>query len=153
MTESEKERSEGTNWLGLLSFGFFLALLGTIWVVTPNLTEEVSDFFADFQLKNVTENIIFPAPEHNHPVVYTAATQFCFIFGAFQIVILALRFILNESLNRKTETLSGMVFLFSAGFFLYMLSSEAIGWFSFLAGLIISAGLAIVTSSIVKLLR
>jgi len=115
----------------------------------------VRDFFEGFHLQNVTENIVFPAPEHqyNHLEVYTAAMQFCLIFGAFQIVILALRFVLHESLNRKAETLSGITFWFSAGFFLYMLASKTIGWFGFLAGLIISVGLMIITSSIIKLLR
>jgi hypothetical protein len=155
MAENEKRRTRGTDWLSLISFGFFLILIGTIWMATPNLTEKVRDFFEDFHLQNVTENIVFPAPEHqyNHLDVYTAAMQFCLIFGAFQILILVLRFVLHESLNRTAETLSGIVFWFSAGFFLYMLASQTIGWFGFLAGLIISVGLTIIASSFVKLIR
>ena len=154
MTENEK-RLKGTDWLGIFSFGFFLILFGTIWIITPNSTEEVVNFFKDFHLENVTENIVFPAPKHeyNHLVVYTAAMQFCFIFGAFHIVILALRFVFHEPLDRKSGTISGMVFWLIAGFFLSMLASQTIGWFSFLAGLIISAGLTIIVSSIVKLFR
>ena len=155
MAENEKRRTKGTDWLGLLSFGFFLVLIGTIWMATPNFTEKVTNFFKDFQLQNVNEHIFFPAPEHqyNHLEVYTAAMQFCLIFGAFQIVILALRFVLHESLNRTAEALSGMVFWFSVGFFLYMLANETIGGFGFLAGLIISVGLTIIASSFVKLIR
>jgi len=152
MTENEKKRSEGTDLLSLLSFGFFLAVLGAIWAVTPNFTDEVTSFFTDFQLANVTENITFPAPKASHPVVYTAAMQFCFVFGIFQIAILAVRFVLHESLNRKADTLSGMAFWFSAGSFLYMLANKTLGWFGFIGGLIVSIGLLIVTSSMVKLL-
>jgi len=152
MAENEKKRLEGTDLLSLLSFGFFLAIFGAIWMITPNFTDEVTSFFTDFQLANVTENITFPAPKASHPVVYTAAMQFCFIFGTFQIVILAMRFVLHESLNRKADTLSGMAFWFSAGSFLYMLANETISWFGFIGGLIVSVGLLIVTSSIVKLI-
>jgi hypothetical protein len=153
MTEKEKKGSKGTDWLGLISFGFFLILVGTILTVTPNFTEEVISFFKDFHLANVTSKIVFPAPESNHPVVYTAAMQFCLVFGAFQIVILTLRFVFHESSKRKIETLSGIVFWFTVGFFLYLLTNEVIGWFGFIAGVIISIGLTIIVSNIFKLLR
>lgn len=153
MTETERKRSKGTDWLGLISFGFFLILVGIIWTVTPNFTEEVSNFFKDFHLAKVTNTIVFPAPKSNHPIVYTASKQFCLFFGAFQIVILALRFALREPFNRKIETLTGIVFWFAVGSFLYLLTNEVIGWFGFIAGVIISVGLTIITSSIFKLLR
>jgi hypothetical protein len=153
MAENKKRRNRGADWLGLLSFGFFLILIGSIWMATPNLTEKLADFFDDFHLQNLSEHIVFPAPEHqyNHLEVYTAAMQFCLVFGAFQILILILRFVLYEPLNKKADTISGIVFWFSAGFFLYMLASESIGWFGFLAGLIISVGLMIIASNFVKL--
>lgn len=153
MTEVEKKRLKGMDWLGLLSFGFFLVLFGMIWALTPNLTEEARTFFNDFHLKNVTENITFPAPEHSHPVVYAAAMQFCLVFGAFHIVLIALRLVLHQSLNEMSGTISGMVFWLSVGFFLSMLANETIGWFGFLAGVIISVGLLIIVSSIIKLFR
>jgi hypothetical protein len=155
MAESVKKRSEGTNWLGLLSFGLFLILLGTIWTATPNLTEEVRTFVdpKNWRLENVTENIAFPEPQGSYAVLYTAAMQFCFIFGVLQIAILVLRFVFHESTNRKAETVSGMAFWFSISCFIYMLTSESIPWFSFIGGIIISAGLALLTSSFVKLFR
>jgi len=150
---SEKKGLKVSDWLGILNFGFFLILVGTIWIITPNFTNEITYFFNDFSLKNVTENIVFPAPEHNHPNLYTAAMQFCFVFGAFQIAILALRFVFHEPLSKKADAIAGIVFCFAVGFFLSMLANEIISWFGFIAGLIISVGLLIITSSIIKLLR
>ena len=155
MAGNERKTSKGTDWLGLLSFGFFILLLGTIWIITPNLSKEVETFFTpeNWRLRNVTENITFPEPERSYPIIYTAAMQFCFTFGAFQIAIFTLRFILHEPLGRIGETLSGMVFLFGAGFFLSMLANETVSWFGFLAGLIVSVGLSIMVSGIVKLFK
>lgn len=155
MAGNVEKRSEGTNWLGLLSFGLFLMLLGTIWTATPNLTEDVRTFVdpKNWHLKNVTENIAFPEPKDSHSILYTATMQFCLIFGVLQIVILVLRFAFHESLNRKAETVSGVAFWFSFGCFLYMLVSESIPWFGLIGGIIISAGLALLTSSFVKLFR
>jgi hypothetical protein len=150
-----KKLTEGTNWLSLLSVGFFFVLLGTILIVTPNLIEEVSAFVnpKNWHLQNVTDNIAFPEPKSSYPVLYTAVLQFSLIFGALQVVILVLRFAFHESVNRKADTVSGMAFWFSIGYFLYMLASVSIPWFAFLAGIIISAGLALLCSSIVKLFR
>ncbi|MCS7115404.1 MAG: hypothetical protein RMJ15_04790 [Nitrososphaerota archaeon] len=77
--------------------------------------------------------------------------QFGLAFGASQIIILVLRFVFHDSLKRKAETFSGIVFWFIAGFFLQMLSSEALSWFGFIAGLIIACGAAMTASSVVKL--
>ena len=154
MAENVKKCPEGTNWLGLLSFGLFLILLGTIWTATPNLTEDVRTFVdsKNWHLKNVTENIAFPEPKDSHPVLYTAAMQFCFIFGVLQIAILFLRFAFHEPINKKAETVSGIAFWFSISFFLHMLTG-GLPFFGFIGGIIISAGLALLTSSFVKLFR
>ena len=152
MTRGEERRWGDTGWLSIVSLGFFLVLLGVVWIINPDLSNKVVDFVKDFHLENMTEHIILPTPEHSHLVVYTAAMQFCLAFGVFQIVILALRFVLRESVDKKTGTISGIVFWLGAGSFLNMLATEAIGWFGFVAGLIICVGLMIVVSSVVKLL-
>jgi len=154
MAEIVKKRPEETNWLSLLSFGLFLMLLGTIWTATPNLTEDVKTFVdpKNWRLENVTGNIAFPEPQGNYAVLYTAAMQFCFIFGVLQIIILVLRFVFHESTNRKADTVSGIAFWFSTSFFLHMLTN-GLSFFGFIGGIIISAGLALLTSSVVKLFR
>jgi hypothetical protein len=154
MAESAKKRLEGTNWFGLLSFGLFLILLGAIWMTTPNLTEDVKAFVDsnNWHLENITENIAFPEPNDSHSILYTAAMQFSFIFGVLQIGILALRFAFHDSINKKAETVSGITFWFSISYFLNMLVN-GLSFFGFISGLVISGGLAIVTSSVVKLFR
>lgn len=153
MVNSKKPYFGTTAWSSTLSFGFFLILFGVIWIITPNFSSKVVDFAKDFRLEHLTEHVVLPAPEHSHPVVYRAAMQFCLVFGAFQIVILILRFIFHDSLDKKSGTISNIAFLFSTGFFLNMLANRSIDWFGFLAGLIVSIGLAIVASSLVKLFK
>ncbi len=154
MGEGEKGRKvrEDTDWIGLFSLGFFLITLGTLWIITPNLTEEAINFFKDFQLVHLTEHIVLPAPARSHPVVYTAASQFCLVFGLFQMIILILRFIFGSSLNKKAETLSGAGFWLTMSLFLQMLINETIGWLGLIGGLIISIGIAITLSNLIKIL-
>lgn len=150
--ESGRKVREENDWIGLFSLGFFFIILGTLWMITPNLTEEVINFFKDLRLVHLTEHIILPAPAHSHPVVYMVAFQFCLLFGLFQIIILILRFIFRSSLNKKAETLSGIGFWLSMSLFLQMLISKNIGWFGLIGGFITSIGIAITLSNLLKLL-
>lgn len=154
---SEKARKGRANFdrLGLVSFGFFLILVGMIWAFTPNITEAVVEFGKDLgsHFQTIGGNVTLPVPEQSHPVVYSAAMQFCIIFALSEIFILGLRLVFHDSIDRMAGDVSGMAFWFSAGYFLYLLANASISWFGFLAGIIISAGLAIVASSLVKLLR
>jgi len=153
MVSGKKPYFGSTGWLSTLSFGFFLILFGVIWIITPNFSSEVIKFVKGFHLEPLTEHVVLPAPKESHPVVYAAAMQYCLVFGVFQIVILVLRFILRDSLDKKSGTISNVAFWFSTSFFLNMLANEPTRWFGFLAGLIISIGLAIIASSVVKLFK
>jgi len=148
MAEWRKER----DWLSIVSFGFFLIIVGVIWLITPNPYDEALAFAKDFHLENITENVYLPAPASPHPVVYTAIAQFCLTFGIFHIIVLGLRIVFKEPLNRKSGTVPSVVFWLGASYFLFALAAENISWFAFLAGLIIIIGLMIVVSSLIKLL-
>jgi hypothetical protein len=156
MTTKMGRRSRGTDWLGLLSFGFFLMLLGTVWVTNHNaLTNEAKLFVKseNWHLKPLTGNLSLPEPTRTFPAIYTAAEQFCLVFGFFEIAILIVRFALHDRLSRKADAVSGIAFWLSTGYFLSLLLNQSIGWFAFLAGIIVSAGIAITASSAFKLFR
>ena len=148
-----ERQHEKRDILGLVSFGFFLLLIGVIWVITPNLFQEVVDFFKDFKLeKEIFPNVFLPAPAHRHPIVYTALARFCFVFGLFQIVILVLRFFFRESLDKVAGAFSGVVFWLGVGFVSNLLAAGAIGWFGFLGWFIVFGGLSLVVRSLLVLL-
>jgi hypothetical protein len=157
--KGRRYRSRETEWIGLLSFGFFVLALGFIWIITPNLSNEIVNFGKDFTQHsvNITDNVRLPAPVNNHPVLYTAIMQLAVALAIFQIGVLALRFIYHDSIRRKASTISSIAFWFAAAFFLNMLAIATnyttSSWFAFVAGLIICVGLAIIVSHIVRLFR
>ena len=74
--------------------------------------------------------------------------NFCYAFGASQIILLILRFALRDLSSRKAETASGIVFWLGMGVFADFsnsLTSEPTGWFSLLSGLITMIGLLIIS--------
>jgi len=150
-----ERRHEKRDILGFASFGFFILLIGVIWIITPNLLQRVTDFLKDFTLeKEVFPNVFLPAPAHpyRHIVVYAALARFCFVFGLFRIVILVLKFFFRESLNRVAGAFSGIVFWLGVGFVSNLLADGAIEWFGFLGWFIVFIGLSLVVRSFLVLL-
>jgi hypothetical protein len=153
---NRERRSKGMDWLGLAAFGFFLLLVGAILIAHfSDLNTEAEAFVNpdNWRLSNVTGNIAIPEPTRSYPSIAIAVMQFCFIFGAFEVIILLLRLVFHDSIGRIADAISGAAFWFSAGYFASLAANESIGFFAFLAGVVVSGGLAIVAASIVKLLR
>lgn len=147
---------------GAISAGFFLLLIGVIFVITPNLSDRIIDFFNDLATVPVPRtgiSLIAPAHIGSHSVLYMAAEQFCFALGLFQIVILALRFIARSPLRKKAETISNLIFWLGAGFLIRMSINEMSGvfnetilrrtWFAFWAEVIMLVGFSLIIRAIV----
>ena len=122
MTILAEKSSRKFNILGLASFGFFLILLGAIFATTPGLYNRAIDFFHDFHMQEVYPGVTFFAPSPNHPVLYTAVFKFCLIFAIFQVVLMVARFMTRDTIGRKAETLTDVIFWFGAAAAVNMLT-------------------------------
>jgi len=148
-------KREERDWFGLVEFGFFLILIGTILLATPNAFDRIGKFFNDFDPKamQIYEDIYLPAPKHEHPGVYTTVMYFCLVYGLFQIVILILRFAQKSPIDKKAGTLGGIVFWLGAAIFANALvTGGRANWYLFIGGVIVSIGLAIMVRAFVTLL-
>ncbi len=142
-------REDDTGWI---SFGAFLIVASVIYLITPNIAQEVEAFLRDFQLVEVFRNFWLPLPSSSHPVVYTAAERFCYVFGVVQIGILGLRFARRSSTHGKAKTFSSIIFWFGAGYILSLVSQGLLSRLSFLGAFIILVGVSIVARALVLLL-
>jgi len=134
-----------------ISAGFFFVLVGAIFVTTPNLFDKILKFF-DFDITSVpnTENLLLPAPKSPsaHLDVYSAVTKFSLVWGFYQIVILALRFVARSPLSKKAETASNLVFWLGASYLISTLlietTARAREWFAFWATIIVLIGVSLI---------
>jgi hypothetical protein len=146
------------------SVGFFLIVVGALFVTTPTLYDSLVYFFNHFELARVSNlGIYFPAPirpftQTANLVVYRAVEQFSFIWGIFQIVILALRFVARSPARRFAETASNIVFWLGTGFLIRTFLLESITfpslfgltrWFTFWAALVMLIGVSLIIRGIV----
>ena len=140
-----------------ISIGFFLLLVGALFVINPNLFGSILDFFKDFKLVDVPHtDIMFPAPAspNSHSMVYQAAEQFSIALAGFQVVILALRFLIPSSWEKRSETVGNFVYWAGASFLiqLYLIEKvpvEITHWFVFWSLIIVLVGVSIIARAAV----
>ena len=148
--ETPRKSQEGL--FTAISAGFFLLLVGTLFVITPNLFESIIDFFKDFKLVDVPNtSIIFPGPEfpRSHLTVYQAAGQASVALCVFQIIILALRFIIPSAWGKRAETIGNFVHWAGAAFLIQYFLVDSTQWFIFWSTIVILAGVSLIARAAV----
>ncbi len=140
-------------WIGILTFGFFIMLFALFFVMIPDYWDKIMAFFGSFELKEIGAIPIFPTPTGRHPEIYQAVTQFCLIFGLFQIFILVLRLFIKSPLTKISETGSNIVTWLGASYVFNILLTEGTGWWvNSIGGLIVVLGLSLIVRSIIIIL-
>jgi hypothetical protein len=157
--------------LSAVSAGFFLLLIGTLFVINSNLYTDTVTFFSNFNATSAVPNTQaqLPAPdaqlsENNITVrnanldVYSAAQQFSLAWGIFLIALLVLRFAFDSTWRRKARNISDIVFWFGA---IYLIQTWLIGptnnppspataqpWFQFWSMIIVLIGASLIVRAI-----
>ncbi len=151
-TNKEKPRKSQEGLFTAISAGFFLLLMGILFVITPNLLESIIDFFKDFKLIDVPNTtIIFPGPEfpRSHLTVYQAAGQASVALCIFQILMLALRFIIPSVWGKRAETVGNFVYWAGAAFLIQYFLVDSTQWFIFWSTIVILAGVSLIVRAAV----
>jgi hypothetical protein len=146
--------------IGAVSAGFFLVLLGALFILTPGLFTGTIDFFESFEFAPIPHTAISwfaPATplSASNRIVYTAVEQFCYAFGVFHVVILALRFAARSTTSKKADTAGNLVFWIGTGYLVQRLLIEPTiwpartTWYIFWAALIALVGVTLIVRAII----
>jgi hypothetical protein len=134
-----------------ISAGFFLLLVGAIFVITPNLFQNILDFFGDLSLVDVANtDLMFIGPEfpRSHLTVYQAVGQFSIAWAVFQIVVLALRFVIPSSWGKRSESVGNFVYWAGEAYLIQLFLIESTQWFTFWSTLIIVIGVSLIARAV-----
>jgi hypothetical protein len=139
-------------FISLFSAGFFLILIGMIFVTTPNFFAKMLSFFEDFrliQVPNIATGILLPAPRHpeNHTTIYATASWFSFAWGIFLVALLAVRILFHSPLRKKAENVSDIFFSLTNSFLISNFLNEAttiVTWFTFWTLVIVLFGVSLI---------
>jgi hypothetical protein len=147
--------------LSAVSVGFFLILVGVLFISTPSLADKVGTFVNHFHTVQVgNTNIYIPAPEHpgDHIDIYLAARQFSLVWGVFLIVMLGARFLFDSPFRRKAQNLGNIVFWLGAAYLIqtflvapteaFPQTIDVTKWFDFWAAIIMLIGVSLIARAI-----
>jgi len=149
------------NLYAAISVGIVLILIGVVYVLAQpsSLWDSIVTFFSSFTLRSVPgTGISLPAPANPaaHVVLYTAAFQFCIGLGILQIILVALRLMMQSPIGKTAETVGHLVYWFGASYLIttYLNSTTTINrWFMFWAGILIVLGLSLIARAFVLLVK
>ena len=130
-----------------ISAGFFLLLVGTLFIITPNLFDSIQTFIGDIGIVDVPNtSIILPSPENigMHSTVYQTAGQFSIAIAVLQIIILALRFIIPSSWGKKSETVGNFIYWTGAAYIIQLFLIESTQWFVFWSMILVIVGISLI---------
>jgi hypothetical protein len=147
--------------IGTASAGFFLVLIGALFLTTPGLFDKTLDFFRNYltpedKLNLVPvfpdiESFVLPTPVNpeTHTTVYSAVMLFSMVWGIFQILVVAARFALGSPMTKKAETASDIVFWLGTAYFIKTMLIDTTTWFEFWAVLIMLGGVSLIVRAII----
>jgi hypothetical protein len=142
--------------LSAVSAGFFLVLVGMLFVTTPGLFDNIVAFFQDFNLIQVPhlQGVLFPGPQNPRSAdamaVYNAVEWFSLIWAIFLTAMLVARFLLSQPRRRKSDNLGDIVFWFGTAYITQnlLIDVNTTEWFGFWAAIIILIGLSLIARAI-----
>jgi len=159
MGEGRYRPRHGESIVSAIGAGFFFILIGAIFVMTPNIFDRVVDFFKNFDVIKIPNTEVYlPAPKNPsmHLTVYNAIGTFCLVWGIFQIVLLALRFVFSSPYAKKAETVSSAVFWLGAYYLVINFLNNApmlTEWFAFWSMILTWLGFSLIIRAIVLAAR
>lgn len=140
--------------LSAISIGFFLVLVGTLFVLNPDLPNKIIDFARpeSFELKTVATslNVSLPIPKNPraHLLIYQTVEQFSLVWAVFLVAMLGARFIFGSPARNKAETLGNTVFWFGVAYFVKTLLVDTTKWFEFWALIIALIGISLIVRGV-----
>jgi hypothetical protein len=143
------------SFIGIVSAGFFFVLVGALFITTPTLFDSIVSFFRNFDFTRIPNTEIYffaPLNPRAHVTVYRAAETYSFVWGLFQIVVLAVRFIVRSPVAKKAETASNIVGWLGTGYLINMYltgTTTLTVWFVFWAMVITLIGFSLIIRAII----
>jgi hypothetical protein len=138
--------------LGAITAGAFLVLVGSMFIIHPNLIDKVIDFFNDIKLVNILDNnsIMLPAPANValHVDVYSAVEQFSLAWGVFLVAMLVIRFAVSSPTRRRAENISDVIFWFGTAYLIQTWLIDSAKWFEFWAMILILLGVSLIVRAV-----
>ncbi len=143
-------RNEFDVWI-ILSIGVLFIILGLTIITTPNLIQEIIDFFRDLEFVGFQDGLGFIEPASHHTNLYRAIAVAAGSLGIWNFFIGLVRVVKSDSRRKAVESFSGAFFTFGVAITFIMLMNQAISFRTIIPILVILGGSSILISALLNL--
>jgi hypothetical protein len=136
-----------------ISVGFALLLIGTLFIITPDLFGSIIDFFKDLSIVDVPNtDIMFIGPKLPlmHMTLYHAVGQLSIAVAVFEVFMLVLRFVIPSTWEKRSETAGNLVYWAGAAFLAQTFLIDSTQWFVYWAAIIMVIGVSLIARAVVN---
>jgi hypothetical protein len=125
----------------------FLVLAGAFLAAYP-LTDEIRAFIGDLKAAPLFDWIYYPAPSSPHPFLYLIVRNFAIAWSAWLALLMVVQLVSKDRTGRVAQTLGDCVFWVGAACLLEKIRIGEVAYGSFLALLVVVAGLSMITRAL-----
>ena len=147
---NEPSRVRISRNLRAASLGVFLVLAGVFFIVYP-LADEIRTFLGDLRPVPLFDGIYYPAPSSSHHFLYHILRNFAIIWSLWLGLLVILQFWTKDRARRVSHTLGDWVFWVGTAYLLDRIGLGIIAFGSFLALLVVVAGLSLIGRALAML--
>ncbi len=145
--------------ISAIGVGGFLIIVGSLFLCTPTLWQNIVHFFQDLTIQTVpgTTNVLLPAPANpaDYHVFYRALVIFEVAIGVLEVVLFLRRIWSHSSTHKIADKAADMGFGCGAAVLvqIFHLQGTLSSWFQYWTALIILIGITMIARAIVHFAR
>jgi len=138
------ERERRRDYLGLVSFGIFLLIVGIVFLANPNIFSSIN-----LWVQEMAEKRTLLSPRENYSDLIYSASLFFVLIGASNFFMAGVRLVSDKAARRVfADTLTGVA-LVLFGYLIYLYGAGTLGWQMVLAIEAVACGLLVILYSII----
>lgn len=138
------ERERRRDYLGLVSFGIFLLIVGIVFLANPNIFSHINSWVQEMAEK---KTLLRPPQD-----LIDSASLFFVLIGASNFFMAGIRLVGDKAVRRIFADILTGVALVLFGYLIYLYGAHTLGWQMVLAIEAVACGLLVILYSIIHYL-
>ncbi|MHA2407874.1 MAG: hypothetical protein ACXACA_05845 [Candidatus Ranarchaeia archaeon] len=143
----QETKAKKSDFVGIVTFGMFLILVAGLYIITPNVFSNFSDFFTSFELVEIATGYNVVRPAIPNVVVFQLGFQFCVGIAVVSSVSVLLHLLTSSPLHKTGSSFIGTLTWFGFSWSSYLLFVGSLEWVTWMGYTAIILGVSVVIGS------
>jgi hypothetical protein len=143
----QKTEAKKSDYVGIVTAGMFLILVAMLYIITPNVFSNFSDFFTSFELVEIATGYTVVRPAIPNIVVFQLGFQFSVGIAVVNSIAVLLHLLTSSPLHKTGSSIIGTLTWFGFSWSSYLLYIGSLDWITWMGYVALIFGVSVVISS------